>query len=160
MELYFKDNFFSNGVTEIMDESGTEVGSLDLKSAFSPSVDVYGRSGELFYKGRLETIAPYRRWKILDANKEEIGELRSKFSWKGRIFEYDAGRRGVYGIRAPFSLEGFAITENDQKIASYAKINGWLSPNAYVLRSPSLRIEPYEWVAVVMGVSALITDGY
>ncbi|WP_172195758.1 hypothetical protein [Saccharibacillus qingshengii] len=158
MELYFKDNFLSTGVTEIMDDSGAEIGRLDLKSVFSPSVDVYGRSGELFYEGRLQTVAPYRRWMIYDANGEEKGELRSKTSLKGRLFEYDAGRRGLYGIHAPFSLKEFTVTENDQEVASFAKTNGWLSPNAYVLRSPSLRIEPYEWIAVVMGISAFVTE--
>ncbi|QDH22077.1 hypothetical protein [Saccharibacillus brassicae] len=159
MELYFKDNFLSTGVTEIMDDSGTEIGRLDLKSVFSPSVDVYGRSGELFYAGKLETFDLRRRWMVYDANGAEAGELRSKFSFAGRVFEYDAGRRGLYGIQAPFSLEKFSITANDEEIASFANTNKWFSPHAYVLRAPSPRIDLYEWVAVVMGISALLTDG-
>lgn len=158
MELFFKDNFLSTGVTEIVDEGGTEIGRLDLKSVFSPSVDVYGRSGELFYAGKLETVNLRRRWMVYEANGEEAGELRSKFSLAGRIFEYDAGRRGLYGIHAPFSLKEFYITENDEEIASFANTNKWFSPHAYVLRAPFPRIEPYEWVAVVMGISALVTD--
>lgn len=48
MHLYFKDNFFSSGITDIMDREGRVIGSLDLKSAFGSSLDVYN-AGERPY---------------------------------------------------------------------------------------------------------------
>ncbi|MDN8590450.1 hypothetical protein Q0V21_16880 [Paenibacillus sp. 11B] len=47
MELYFRDNFFNAGYTEIMnhEQEQEQAGHLDLKSAFGSSLDVFDNSG-------------------------------------------------------------------------------------------------------------------
>ena len=52
MALYFRDNFFSSGMTEIMNDSGVTMGELDLKSAFSASLDVCDLSGRRLCSGK------------------------------------------------------------------------------------------------------------
>ncbi len=40
MELYFRDNFFNAGRTDIVNARREPAGKLDLKSAFGSSLDV------------------------------------------------------------------------------------------------------------------------
>ncbi|QTN00656.1 hypothetical protein ERJ70_15980 [Sediminibacillus dalangtanensis] len=49
--IYFKDNFFSAGTTEIFNEDHEQIGLLDLKSAFSSGVDVMDKEGLIVIKG-------------------------------------------------------------------------------------------------------------
>ncbi|NGZ75147.1 LURP-one-related/scramblase family protein [Saccharibacillus alkalitolerans] len=152
MELYFSDNFFGMGETEIMNEAGEAAGTLDLRSAFGSSLDVYARSGELLYTGKFRMMM--NRWRVLDANDTEVGMLRPRFTLFSKKFEYDAGERGVYEIESPNFSKEYSITENGTEVATFAKTNGWLRSDAYVLNNRS-RLDDYELVAVVMGVNAI-----
>ncbi len=84
MKVYFQDNFFSSGKTEIVDQNQQSLGELDLKSAFSSSVDVYDAAGT--------------------------------------------------------------------RVASFARVSGWLWPNAFCLELHSPMLERYELIAVIMGM--------
>lgn len=63
MKFYFRDNFFSAGKTEILNEANEVIGELDLKSAFGSSLDVYGKNGELLCSGGFQGIRNFRRKK-------------------------------------------------------------------------------------------------
>ena len=90
MHLYFKDNFFSSGITDIMDREGSVIGSLDLKSAFGSSLDVYNASGDPVCAGSFRFFS--NKWNITGGNGEELGLLRMRMSFYEK-FEYDAGSR-------------------------------------------------------------------
>ena len=62
MALIFRDNFFSAGMTEIQNEAGAPAGRLDLKSAFTSSLEVYDGSDRLVCTGKLPFFS--RRWVI------------------------------------------------------------------------------------------------
>ncbi|MDO3408237.1 hypothetical protein QWJ34_00500 [Saccharibacillus sp. CPCC 101409] len=152
MDLYFADNFFNMGVTKIMNEAGEMAGTIDLKSAFGSSVDVYGLSGSLLYTGKFQLML--NRWRVLDSAGNDIGLLRPRLTFFTKKFEYDAGENGVYEIESPNFSKEYIVTERGQTVATFAKTNGWLRTDAYGLRNAS-RLDDYELVAVVMGVNAI-----
>lgn len=152
MNLYFSDKFFSAGITEIMNEAGEGVGRIDLRSAFGSSLDIYGSQNELLYTGKFRMMM--NRWRVLDANEQEVGLLRPRFTLLSKKFEYDAGDRGVYMIESPNFSKEYSITENGTEVANFAKTNGWMRTDAYGLINRS-RLDDYEMIAVVMGVNAI-----
>lgn len=152
MNLYFSDKFFGAGTVDIMNEAGEAVGQLDLRSSFGSAVDVYGPQNELRYTGKFRMML--NRWNVLDAQEYEQGELRPRFTLLSKKFEYDAGERGVYEIESPNFSKDYSITQDGAEVANFAKTNGWMRTDAYVLSNRS-RLDDYELVAVVMGVNAI-----
>lgn len=152
MNLYFSDKFFSAGTVDIMNEAGEAVGQLDLRSSFGSAVDIYGPQNELRYTGKFRMML--NRWNVLDAQEYEQGELRPRFTLLSKKFEYDAGERGVYEIESPNFSKDYSITQDGAEVANFAKTNGWMRTDAYVLSNRS-RLDDYELVAVVMGVKAI-----
>ncbi|GGN97957.1 hypothetical protein [Saccharibacillus kuerlensis] len=152
MELYFSDNFFNMGETEIMNAAGEASGTMDLRSAFGASLDIYGPGRELLYTGKFQMML--NRWRVLDASEREIGLLRPRFTLFSKKFEYDAGGRGVYEIESPNFSKEYSIMESGAEVATFAKTNGWLRSNAYRLDNRS-RLDDYEMIAIVMGVNAI-----
>lgn len=151
MHLYFKDNFFSSGITDIMDREGRVIGSLDLKSAFGSSLDVYNAGGEIVCNGSFRFFS--NKWNITGGNGEELGLLRMRMSFFTKKFEYDAGARGVYEITSPAFSNEYEITdETGRVIAQFSRISGWLQAGAYQLQNESDVLDDWELVAVVMGI--------
>jgi hypothetical protein len=154
MELYFKDKFFSSGISDIMNGAGETVGTIDLKSAFSQSLDIYGQSGEKLYSGRFPFFSG--KWHITGPDEQAYGVLRVRMSFFSKRYEYDAGERGVYEITSPaFSKEYDIMGSDGQTVATFARISGWLESGAFCLNNHSSLLESYELVAVVMGVHAI-----
>ena len=153
-ELYFKDNFFSSGITTIMDVSGQYAGELDLQGAFSSSLSVYGPDREKLYHGRFPFLSP--RWEVSNCKGELLGRLRGKMSMRSKKYEYDTGARGIYIITSPlFSKEYSIEDELGNRIATFKHINGWLQSRAYRLVNEGSQLGDYELVTVVMGVYEL-----
>lgn len=152
MELYFSDNFFNAGESEILNQSGEAAGKLDLRSLIGSALDVYGPQGELLYSGRFQLMM--RRWRVLDSGERDIGLLRPRFTLFSKKFEYDAGERGVYEIESPNFSKEYIITQNGTEVAEFARTSGWIRSGAYRLRNRS-GLSDYEMVAVVMGVNAI-----
>lgn len=154
MGLYFKDNFFSAGTTDIMNETGEIVGSVDLKSAFGSSLDVYDKAGMRVCGGKFRFFS--NKWEISDANEYELGVLRMRMSFFTKKFEYDAGERGIYEIISPsFSKEYEVQGEDGQVIARFNQTSNWLQSGAFYLENGSEHIGEWELIAVVMGVHAI-----
>lgn len=154
MKLIFRDHFFSAGTTEIVDEASQPAGHLDLKSAFGSSLDVYDRDGRLLCGGAFRTFS--NKWEITGARGEELGVLRARFSLFEKKFEYDAGGRGVYEIHSPaFSREYSVLDPMGKEVASFGRVSGWFSAGAYALECSTDKLDPYELVAVVMGVHSI-----
>lgn len=151
MSIYFKDNFFSSGITEIMDKDGGVIGSLDLKSAFGSSLDVYNASRDLVCSGSFRFFS--NKWNITDGHGEELGLLRMRISFFTKKFEYDAGQRGVYEITSPAFSNEYEITDHAGRVvAHFSRISGWLQSGAYQLQNESDILGDWELVAVVMGI--------
>lgn len=153
MKLYFKDNFFNSGKTEILGEQKEVLGMLDLKSGFSSSMDVYDGSGTLVYSGKFPFFSS--KWDITNPDGEVVGKLRSRMSFSQK-YEYTSSIMGCFQITSPaFSKEYEIHNENGGLIASFEKISGWFSSEAYCLNNHSLELDTYELVAVIMGMNAI-----
>ncbi|NOU98855.1 hypothetical protein [Paenibacillus planticolens] len=154
MKLYFRDNFFNAGVTEILNEQEEEIGHLDLKSAFGSAIDVYGPKSELLCKGGFPFFS--NRWEVTGANGEELGVLRSRFAFFTKKFTYETERRGSFEIISPaFSKEYEVTDDSGALVAHFEQVNGWFSSGAFRLSNHSQDLDSYELAAVIMGMHAI-----
>ena len=64
---YFSDNFFSAGVTHILNEDNITIGTIDLKSVFTSSVDVLDLDGTIICQGKFRMFS--NRWIITEGEK-------------------------------------------------------------------------------------------
>ncbi|WP_019120523.1 hypothetical protein [Brevibacillus massiliensis] len=87
--VYFRDNFFSAGETDILNEQEEKIGWLDLKSMFTASLDVYDQSGRCLHSGRFQFFGG---WVITD------GEGSERFDQRLSISELIAVVMGVSAI--------------------------------------------------------------
>ncbi len=154
MELYFKDNFFNSGVTEIMDASGANAGMLDLKSAFSASLSVYGPDQQLLYTAKFPFFS--RGWEISDADGRVVGVLRAKFSLFSKRYQYNTDHRGTYMIESPAFSKSYTILDDAESTAAlFDRTSQWPQSGSFRLQNHSDRLDLYELVAVVMGVHSI-----
>lgn len=153
MELYFRDNFFNAGYTEIMDGNQEQAGHLDLKSLFGSSLDVFDPEG-LICSGRFGMLS--NRWDVTSVDGRHLGVLRARMSFFSKRYEYDAGPRGIYEVSAPAFSQEYDVTGMGGRIvASFRRTSGWFSSGAFVLSNESEQLDTYELIAVVMGVHAI-----
>lgn len=153
MQLYFRDNFFNAGYTEIMNADQERAGYLDLKSIFGSSLDVSDETG-LVCSGKFRMLT--NRWDVTAADGTHRGVLRARFSFFSKKYEYDAGTRGIYDVSAPAFSQEYDVTDRAGRIvASFRRTSGWFSSGAFVLDNQSEYLDTYELVAVVMGVHAI-----
>ncbi|WP_409252973.1 hypothetical protein V1502_03315 [Bacillus sp. SCS-153A] len=153
-ELYFSDNFFSSGRTDIFNSEKERVGELDLKSAFSASVDVLDNEGQILASGKFPFFG--NRWIVSGKNGEELGELRQKWSFFAKKFQYHSVGKGTYTIESEaFSKEYTILDQQGAVSCSFEKVSGFFSSPAYKLENKSANLSNQELVAVVMGVNAI-----
>ncbi|BFH63436.1 MULTISPECIES: hypothetical protein [Paenibacillus] len=151
MDLYFRDNFFNAGYTEIINERHEPAGSLDLKSALGSSLDVIGADGTVACSGRFRMMS--NKWEVRGPESRLLGVLRHQLSLMSKKFIYETEGRGIYEIFSPaFSKEYSIADESGVAVARFEKINGWFESGAYCLRNGTERLGSYELIAVVMGV--------
>jgi uncharacterized protein YxjI len=152
--VYFQDNFFSAGRTEIFNGSKEKVGELDLKSMFTSGVEVLDLNDRVIISGKF----PFMRmkWGIYDGNGEEIGTLKQKISFFSKKFEYNASGRGSFQIKSEAFSKQYDIFKDDTTIAAkFEKICGFFSSPAFQLTNYSEQLSTEELIAVVMGVNAI-----
>jgi uncharacterized protein YxjI len=149
--LYFKDNFFNSGKTEILSGNQEVLGEIDLRSAFGSGLDIYDASGTLMFSGKFPLLSS--KWIITNVSEEEVGRVRSRFAFFAKKFEYEAFGRGVFEIKSEaFSREFEVFDESGTIIASFQRVNGWFSVDAYCLDNRSDVLDSFELVAVIMGM--------
>ncbi|AKG34757.1 hypothetical protein [Paenibacillus durus] len=153
MNLYFRDNFFNAGVTEILNEQEENVGHIDLKSAFGSAIDVYGQNGQLLCKGHFPFFS--NKWEVTGQGGELLGALRSRFALFTKKFSYETEGRGSYEITSPAFSREYEISDESEIIASFRQVNGWFSSGAYLLNNQCDHLDTYELVAVIMGMHAI-----
>ena len=147
---YFSDNFFSAGVTDIFNEEKVSIGRLDLKSAFTSSVDVLDLDGTIICAGKFRTFS--NRWVITEGEVEN-GELKHKMSFLKKRFEYTSSNRNVVRIESEsFSKEYRLSDENGNRIAEFEKVSGLFQAPTFRLMNHSEQFTNAELITVVMGV--------
>jgi hypothetical protein len=152
--VYFRDNFFSAGTTEIYNSSKEKVGELDLKSAFSSSIEVLDKNGKVIVIGRFPFMSS--KWVVTDTNDYELGVLKGKISFLSKKYEYITDSRGGYYIEAePFSYHYEIYDEQSTLVASFEKVSGFFSSPAFQLSNYCEHLAAEELVAVVMGINAI-----
>ncbi len=88
--VYFSDNFFSAGITSIKDSDNKEIGSLDLKSAFSSRVALRDEQGIEMMIGYFRTFSS--KWRVEDYEGNQLGILKgSWFSFSKKIYVHNSG---------------------------------------------------------------------
>ncbi|TVX98699.1 hypothetical protein [Cohnella terricola] len=151
MLLYFRDNFFNAGKTVILNEDNVPVGEVDLRSAFGSALDVFGPDGRQLYGGKFPMLS--NKWIVMDGSGGERGLLRYRMSFLSKRYEYERYGYGVYEITSPaFSREYEVLDEKGTRAASFERVNSWYESSAYRLTAYAADIDPYEWVAVVLGM--------
>ncbi|ANY65530.1 hypothetical protein BBD42_02905 [Paenibacillus sp. BIHB 4019] len=154
MSLYFRDKFFSSGSTGIMNETGESAGWVNLKSAFSTSLEVYDAKDTKMCEAKFRFFS--MKWEVSDSYGAPLGVLRPRMSFMNKRFEYDAGERGFYLIESPaFSKEYVIMNRREETIASFAQTSGWMQSGAYCLWNETRQLGDYELIAVIMGVNEI-----
>jgi hypothetical protein len=152
--VFFADNFFSSGQTDILTEDESRVGSLNLKSMFSAGVDILDGEERILCSGKFKFFS--NKWVILNSKEEEVGVLRMRFSFFTKKFEYDSLTRGVYTITSPaFSRDYEILNEAEEVMAKFEKVSGFFSSAAFRLTNRSEQLYLAELIALVMGVNAI-----
>lgn len=150
--LHFSDNFFSAGITDILDEKGTKVGDLDLKGAFSSSVEVHLE--DTYVTGKFKFFS--NRWYILDETEQEVGHLKQKLSFLGKKFQYHTNNRGSFFIDSEaFSREYQIYDEQEQVVAIFEKTSVFFQSASFKLSNYSEVLSNEELITVIMGVNMI-----
>ena len=152
--LYFLDQFFSSGQKDIYTSDEHIVGKLDLKSAFTSTIDVLDLKGNILISGKFPLFS--NRWIITNQEGNELGFVRARFSFFAKKYEYTAHERGIFRIDSEtFSQRYEILNEKGKKVGQFKKVNSVLSSPGYELSQASKEIEIEEMIAVVMGVNAI-----
>lgn len=152
--LYFNENFFSAGITDIYNEEKEKVGSLDLKGMFSSGVDVLDLHGNIVASGKFPFLSS--KWKITNQDTEEIGSLKGKFSLFSKKYEYEAYGRNTYYIKSEAFSKLYEIFIDETTIVcKFEKISGFFSSPAFRLQIFTDELSPEELITIVMGVNAI-----
>lgn len=152
--IYFKDNFFSKGITQIYNCDKEQIGQLDLKSAFSSSVDVQDRDGKVIAKGFFPFMS--RKWHVVGDDESQRGILKQKITFFSKKFEYVSDHFGVLVIEsAAFSNEYRMMDENEEVVVEFKKISGFFEVPVFQLKNGTESIENEEMIAIVMGVNMI-----
>lgn len=154
-EIYFRDNFFSKGETEIYNENKELIGYIDLQSMFTSTLAVYSLDREPLLKGNFKFFS--NKWYISDVEKnQEIGRVRPRFSFFEKHFEYEAYNRGVYKITSPIFSREYRITDmNNQAVAAFDRVNGFFESAAFRLKNDSDQLTWLELIVMIMGVNEI-----
>ncbi|MCA0972852.1 hypothetical protein LCM20_19905 [Halobacillus litoralis] len=151
--VYFSDQFFSAGRTEIYNESRDRVGTLDLKSAFTSSVNIENQEGEVVIEAAFPFLSG--RWSVSYPGGSELGSVKASFSFFSKRYCYETDR-GRFEIESPaLSGEYTIYDESESTVAVFHKVSGFFQASAYELQNHSDSLATEELIAVVMGVNAI-----
>jgi uncharacterized protein YxjI len=151
--VYFKSNFFSSGMTDIVDGEERVIGQLDLNSMFNSGIHVMNAAGETLASGKFPFFS--NKWEVSNEYGSAIGRVYSRFSIFSKKFEYESNSQGNYEIRAEAFSKEYDVTDSSGKdAANFRKINGLFQSGAYQLNNMS-ELPTAEWIAVVMGIHAI-----
>lgn len=113
--IYFTDNFFSKGTTEIFNGDQEVVGSLDLKSAFSSSVAILDAEGNVVVTGSSPFFS--RGWIVKDQSEQELGKLKQRLAFFSKKFVYHSYHHGEYEIKSEAFSKEYDILDQDENLS-------------------------------------------
>ena len=152
--LYFSDHFFTSGKKYIYSLEEHIVGKLDLKSAFTSTINVLDIKDNILISGKFPLFS--NRWVVTNQDGNEIGFLRAGFSFFAKKYEYTAHNRGIFRIDSEASSQRYEILdEKGNQVGRFKKCNSVLSSLTYELSQFSKEIEISEMIAIVVGVNAI-----
>ena len=152
--LYFSDHFFTSGKKYIYTMDKHIVGKLDLKSAFTSTIDVLDIKDNILISGKFPLFS--NRWVVTNQDGHELGFVRARFGFFAKKYEYTAHDRGTFRIDSEASTHRYEIlNENGNQIGQFKKVHSVISSLTYELSQFSKEIEIGEMIAVVMGVNAI-----
>ncbi|WP_036842115.1 hypothetical protein [Pontibacillus marinus] len=152
--IYFTDNFFSAGKTEIYNDQKEQIGTLDLKGAFSSDVMILNNNEEVLLSGGFRFFS--RKWFIQDQQEQEIGELAQRFAFFSKKYEYEAYDRGLYRIESEsFSRDYEIYDEQESLVGEFHRTDGFFESPAFCLTNHTEVLTDDELIAVVMGVNMI-----
>ncbi|WP_077298439.1 hypothetical protein [Virgibacillus pantothenticus] len=155
-KIYIEDNFFSAGRTAIRNHQNEKIGDLDLKTAFSSSINVYDSQGTRLAEGKFKSFFS-SQWVVIDATAEIIGTLKANwFSFK-KEYTYTVKNGHEYTITSPVFSKTFTMTDEQEReiVASFTRVSNFFSSPAYELINHTDRLSMEEFIVVVMGVNAI-----
>ncbi|MDQ0269451.1 hypothetical protein [Cytobacillus purgationiresistens] len=153
--IYFQDNFFSSGLTDIHNKDYIKVGLLDLKTAFSRKVSVLDLESKETMKGMFLHFLS-RKWRVVDPHGTEQGLVQQKLFTFSKAFDYHKANGQHYRIESPiFSREYTIYDDTDQIIARFYRVSSFLSVPAFKLENHSNSLNTAELIIVIMGVNAI-----
>ncbi|ARI77790.1 LURP-one-related/scramblase family protein [Halobacillus mangrovi] len=151
--VYFSDNFFSTGRTDIYNKDKDKVGSLHLKSAFSSSVDVEDINGKIVVQGSFPIFS--NRWSVQHSKGEELGKVKTGFSFFKKRFRYETSEQSLE-IESPAMSKDYTMTDQSGvEVATFRKVSSFFQSAAYELKNHTSSLSTEELISVVMGVNAI-----
>ncbi|KHE71531.1 hypothetical protein [Halobacillus sp. BBL2006] len=151
--VYFSDNFFSSGRTDIYNGQKEMVGALNLKSAFSSSVDVENAQGEIVVQGSFPIFS--NKWNIQRRGGEELGRVKTSFSFFTKRYRYETGSQSLEIESPALSKDYTMVDKNGSEVATFRKVSGVFQSAAYELQNHTGSLMTEELISVVMGVNAI-----
>lgn len=150
--IYFSDKFFSSGRTEIVNEDQEQIGALNLKSVFSPKVEVENKQGEIVVEGSFTFLS--NKWVVLDGRGDQLGIVKVSFSFFSKQYKYFTKGK-VIEIESPaFSKEYRMVDEDGTEVATFRKGNAFFQTPSFELHNSFDNVQSEELIAVIMGVNA------
>lgn len=153
--IYFQDNFFSSGLTEIRNQDFIKLGLLDLKTAFSRKVSLLDLDRQEVMRGMFVHFFS-RKWKVIDAAGIEQGIVQQKLFSFTKTFAYYKPNGAHFRIESPiFSREYNIYDHNEELVAQFHRVSSFFSVPAFKLDNHSNELSTEELIIVIMGVNAI-----
>lgn len=149
--IYFSNKFFSSGRTEIVNEHQEKIGSHNLKSVFSPKVEVENKQRKVV-AGSFTFLS--NKWVVLNGGGDQLGVVKTSFSFFSKQYKYFT-RGKVIEIESPaFSKEYRMVDETGIEVVTFQKVNALFQTTAFELHNSSDDVQTEELIAVIIGVNA------
>ncbi|MDZ5710802.1 hypothetical protein [Jeotgalibacillus haloalkalitolerans] len=150
--IYFSDQFFSAGRTDIFNGEKEKIGTLDHKSAFSSGINIEDILGETVIEAGFGFFS--NKWTI-KRGEEELGFVKNALSFFTKKYRYFKNGQ-EYEVESPAMSKEYTIFDSSRvAVASFRKVSGFFQTAAYELTNHSELFEADELIAVIMGVNAI-----
>ncbi|MBM7581104.1 LURP-one-related/scramblase family protein [Jeotgalibacillus terrae] len=150
--MYFSDQFFSAGKTDIFNGNKEKIGAIDHKSAFTSGINIEDIYGETVIEAGFSFFS--NKWSIKRA-EEELGFVKYAISFFTKKYRYFKNGQ-EFEIESPaFSKEYTVFNSAKEEVATFRKVSGFFQSSAYELTNHTDVFEADELIAVIMGVNAI-----
>ncbi|MFB1081691.1 hypothetical protein [Jeotgalibacillus sp. JSM ZJ347] len=150
--VYFSDQFFSSGKTDIYNGEKEKIGTLDHKSAFSSGINIEDILGETVIEAGFGFFS--NKWTI-KRGEVELGFVKNALSFFTKKYRYFKDGQ-EYEIESPVMSKEYTIFNSArEEVAAFRKVSGFFQTAAFELTNHTDLFEADELIAVIMGVNAI-----